>query len=123
MVIIGNFFRWLRSDQTPTPLPEPLWQATLAGLPFIQRLNDDEQLRLKALTEAFSAKERNCGAGGLELSDAMCISIAVQGYCRILNLGLQSYRNWVGLIVYPMNSLSRERRKTEIRHRPLNTTM
>jgi Mlc titration factor MtfA (ptsG expression regulator) len=100
-VALGNFFRWLRNDQTPTPLPEPLWHDTLAGLPFIQRLGDDDKSRLKALTEAFLAEKEFTGAGGLELSDAMCISIAVQGCLPILNLGLQSYRNWVGLIVYP----------------------
>jgi Mlc titration factor MtfA (ptsG expression regulator) len=100
-VAIGNFFRWLRNERKPTPLPDSLWQATLAGLPFIRRLSDDEQLRLKALTEAFLSEKEFTGAGGLELSDAMCISIAVQGCLPILNLGLQSYRNWVGLIIYP----------------------
>ena len=98
---IGNFFRWLSNERKPTPLPESLWQATLAGLPFIRRLGDDDQLRLKALTEAFLAEKEFTSAGGLELSDAICVSIAVQGCLPILNLGLQSYRDWVGLIVYP----------------------
>jgi Mlc titration factor MtfA (ptsG expression regulator) len=31
----------------------------------------------------------------------MCVSIAVQGCLPILNLGLESYRDWVGIIVYP----------------------
>lgn len=57
--------------------------------------------RLRALTEAFLAEKEFTSAGGLELTDAMCVSIAVQGCLPILNLGLSCYRDWVGIIVYP----------------------
>lgn len=83
------------------PLPDGLWQQTLASLPFFQRLNDDEKARLRKLTEAFLAEKEFTSAGGLELTDALCVSIAAQGCLPILNLGLESYRNWVGIIVYP----------------------
>ncbi len=41
------------------------------------------------------------GAGGMELSDAMRVSIAAQACLPVLNLGLDVYEGWVGLVVYP----------------------
>ncbi len=83
------------------PLPDVLWQQTLASLPFVERLDDEEKTRLRKLTEAFLAEKEFTSAGGLELTDAVCVSIATQGCLPILNLGLESYRDWVGIIVYP----------------------
>ena len=98
---IGKLINWLRGTREATPLPEALWQETLAGLPFLDRLSDEEKARLRKLSEDFLAEKEFTSAGGLELTDAMCVSIAVQGCLPILNLGLQSYRDWVGIIVYP----------------------
>nr|MBP6711488.1 zinc-dependent peptidase [Propionivibrio sp.] len=98
---IGKLIGWLRGKQEPEPLPDDLWQATLESLPFLARLNDEEQARLRALAEAFLTEKEFTSAGGLELTDAMCVSIAAQGCLPILNLGLDYYRDWVGVIVYP----------------------
>ena len=98
---IGKLIGWLRGKQEPEPLPDDLWQATLESLPFLARLNDEEQARLRALAEAFLTEKEFTSAGGLELTDAMCVSIAVQGCLPILNLGLGYYRDWVGIVVYP----------------------
>ena len=65
------------------------------------RLNADERSRLKQLSEDFLAEKEFSSAGGLELTDAMCVSIAVQACLPILNLGLRCYRGWVGIVVYP----------------------
>ncbi|MBS1131923.1 MAG: hypothetical protein H6R16_2925, partial [Proteobacteria bacterium] len=40
-------------------------------------------------------------AGGLELTDEICVSIAAQGCLPILKLGLNAYRDWIGIVVYP----------------------
>ena len=98
---LEKFLNWLHGTQEARPLPEALWQETLAGLPFLNRLNAEEKSRLRQLTEAFLSEKEFTSAGGLELTDAMCVSIAVQACLPILNLGLQSYRDWVGIIVYP----------------------
>ena len=98
---IGKLINWLRSTREAMPLPDALWKEALAGLPFLDRLTSEEKSRLRQLTEAFLAEKEFTSAGGLELTDTMCVSIAVQGCLPILNLGLQSYRDWVGIIVYP----------------------
>jgi len=98
---IGKLINWLRGTSKAMPLPDALWQQTLASLPFVERLDEEEKIRLRKLTEAFLAEKEFTSAGGLELTDALCVSIATQGCLPILNLGLESYRNWVGIIVYP----------------------
>ena len=100
-MVIGKFIGWLRGAKDASPLPEELWQSTLAALPFLARLNDDERLRLRLLAEQFLAQKEFTSAGGLVLTDAMCASIAVQGCLPVLNLGLECYRDWVGVVVYP----------------------
>jgi len=98
---IGRLINWLRGKTEAKAVPDALWRETLAALPFLARLDADEEARLRKLTEAFLGEKEFTSAGGLELTDAMCVSIAVQGCLPILNLGLESYRNWVGIIVYP----------------------
>ena len=98
---LGKLFDWLRGRRQAKPLPDALWAQTLAELPFIDRLNASEKARLRQLAEAFLAEKEFASAGGLELSDAMCVSIAAQGCLPILNLGLDCYRDWVGIVVYP----------------------
>ena len=96
-----KLFDWLCGNREATPLPEDLWQQTLASLPFLERLSSEEKARLKALCEAFLAEKEFTSAGDLELTDAICVSIAVQACLPILNLGLRCYRGWVGIVVYP----------------------
>ena len=98
---LTKLIKWLLGSYKTSPLPEDLWQQTLATLLFLDRLNADERSRLKALSEAFLAEKEFSTAGGLELTDTMCVSIAVQACLPILNLGLRCYRGWVGIVVYP----------------------
>ena len=98
---LSKIIDWLRGTRAPAAIPDALWDATLATLPFIDALDDDEKSRLRALCQDFLAQKEFTSAGGLELSDAMCISIAAQGCLPILNIGLDCYRDWVGIVVYP----------------------
>ena len=93
-------FGWLRRAQAPEIDPA-VWQATIAKLPFLAGLTVDAEKRLKSLTEQFLAEKEFSAAGGLTLSDEICISIAVQGCLPVLELGLSAYRGWVGIVVYP----------------------
>ena len=70
-------------------------------MPFLARLHDAEHARLRALTERFLAQKEMSAAAGLELTAAIQVHIAVQACLPILNLGLDTYQGWVGVIVYP----------------------
>lgn len=73
----------------------------MATYPFLAALSNAEQLQLRAVVTQFLANKEFTGAGGLVLSDRICLEIAVQGCLPILNLGLDTYHGWHGIIVYP----------------------
>ncbi len=95
------------------PIPDALWAATVSALPFLDILPPDEQRQLRTLAEDFLAEKEFSAAGGLELSDEICVAIAAQGYLPILKLGLKAYRDWVGIIVYPDEFVVRRRFEDE----------
>lgn len=100
-MVLAKLINWLSGKREAKPLPEDLWQETLKALPFLDGLSPDETSRLRQLAERFLAEKEFAAAGGLVLTDTMCVSIAVQGCLPILNLGLGWYRDWVGVVVYP----------------------
>ena len=82
-------------------VPEELWRQTVAAHPFLEALTVNEKKELKTKVEAFLAEKEFSTAGGLDLTDEICVSIAAQGCLPILKLGLAAYREWVGIVVYP----------------------
>lgn len=90
----------LRGRKEPR-IPDYLWAAIVTSMPFLEALSRDEQDKLRDLAETFLASKEFTTAGGLQLTDEICVSIAAQGCLPILNLGLGAYRDWIGIIVYP----------------------
>lgn len=82
-------------------IDERLWRNTLAALPFLAALSRDERRRLRELALLFLAEKHFTGARALELSDAMRVSIAAQACLPVLELGLDAYAGWTGIVVYP----------------------
>lgn len=82
-------------------ITETQWQDAEYALPFLDRLTDDERQRLRTLARAFIAAKEWSAAPGLQLTAAIQLSIALQACLPILNLGLDWYRGWVGIVVYP----------------------
>lgn len=99
--MFGKLIRWIKGQSVPVAIDPKLWQRTLRRYPFLASLSSDEQRRLKLLSESFLAEKKFSAAGGLELSEAICVNIAAQGCLPILELGLAAYRGWLGIIVYP----------------------
>lgn len=82
-------------------LDESLWRRAVLSMPFLGELDRDEAARLKQLTLLFLAEKQFVGAHGLEVTDAMRVSIAAQACLPILELGLDWYQGWSGIVVYP----------------------
>lgn len=90
--------------QAEAPLPqvgEGQWSRVEAGLPFLDHLSPGERAQLRAMALAFIAQKEWHGAQGLQLTPDIQLSIALQACLPVLNLGLDSYRGWIGVIVYP----------------------
>jgi len=75
---------------------EALWRALLQKMPFIP-----DSAKLKDLVLLFLAEKEFAGAHGIEVTDAMRVAIAAQACLPILELGLDWYRGWHGVVVYP----------------------
>ncbi len=84
-----------------TQIDPALWQRVVASLPFLRGLGEDELARLRELAILFLAEKEMHGAHGLELTDEMRLSIAVQASLPVLNLGIDWYEGWIGIVVYP----------------------
>jgi Mlc titration factor MtfA (ptsG expression regulator) len=77
------------------------WVAAEARLPFLRFLSAAARARLRTLALEFLADKQMTGARGFEPSDQIRLCIALQACLPILNLGLDWYADWVGVIVYP----------------------
>ena len=82
-------------------ISDPLWLDTLAALPFLARRSATELAELRRLTSLFLDEKEFSGAGGLTVTDAMAVRIAVQACLPVLRIGLAPYRGFVGIVVHP----------------------
>jgi len=80
---------------------DTLWRGVIMRYPFMHALVEDERARLRELAILFLHEKTIAGAAGLAVSEEMRVSIAAQSCMLILNLGLDYYRGWVEVIVYP----------------------
>lgn len=100
--MIGRLSEWWhRRAAEKLVISAAQWHDAEYQLPFLDRLNDEERERLRALARLFIAEKEWTGAQGLQLTAAMQLSIALQACLPILELGLDWYRGWVGIVVYP----------------------
>jgi Mlc titration factor MtfA (ptsG expression regulator) len=84
-----------------TRLDEALWARVAGKLSFLRGLSEEETAWLKVLVILFLSEKEMHGAQGLEVTDEVRLSIAVQACLPILNLGFDLYNGWVGVVVYP----------------------
>ncbi|MCK6408955.1 M90 family metallopeptidase [Thauera sp.] len=77
------------------------WRRVERTLPFLEHLAPADRPRLREMALAFLARKEFHGAQGLRLDDDMLLAIALQACLPVLNIGLQAYDGWVGVVVYP----------------------
>ena len=64
-------------------------------------LSEEEQAHLQNLAKVFIAEKHWEGAGGLELTDEIRVTIAAQACLLLLGLPHDFYRNVASIVVYP----------------------
>ncbi len=99
---------WRQRRLERARIPETQWRLTVARLPLLDGLNPAEQERLRDLATLFLREKTLEPAGGLglELTPDMGPIIAAQACLPILNLGLDYYRGWRSVILYPAGFLA-----------------
>jgi Mlc titration factor MtfA (ptsG expression regulator) len=81
-------------------MEDALWREAVGGLSFVKSLSQKENEKLKQLVILFLAEKQFAGAHGIEVSDAMRVSIAAQACLLVLELGLDWYSGWSGVVVH-----------------------
>jgi MtfA peptidase len=98
-------FHWLterrRKHLLDVPFPEP-WIAILAAnVAAYPLLSAAEQKHLRDLVQVFLAEKNFEGAGGLELTDEIRVTIAGTGCQLLLGRDHDLFRRLVSIVVYP----------------------
>lgn len=96
---LGDIYRRWRVRRRP--LDDTDWRSALAHCRYARSLPAHDRQRLRELTAAFLNRKAIDGAHDLSLTRGMRALIAVRACLPILNLGLDFYREWYGMIVYP----------------------
>lgn len=82
-------------------IDDALWHVVTASLPFLRGLGVEEEEKLKDMAVLFLAEKQLTPLRGVVLGDPDRLSIAIQACLPVLNLGLDWYDGWVGILVYP----------------------
>jgi len=102
-------FRWLlgkgarrsRVERELAAIDSQQWAAAVAQHRFLAGLSAQEEQALRERVAWLLASKGFSGAHGLEVTDAMRLSIAIQAALPILNLEPALYEGWTEIIVYP----------------------
>ncbi len=86
---------------TRTRIRYGTWHAACRRLPALACLDRARRVRLRVLAGLFLAEKTIAGAGGLTVDEHMGTVIAAQACLPVLELGLEAYRGWRTVIVYP----------------------
>ncbi len=102
--MIGRWLKALRERRDARTLarraiPDDLWRLTLARFPFLARRSERDLARLRELATLFLARKEF--GGPMPVSDDMAVAIAAQACLPILELGLDWYDGFVGIVVHP----------------------
>ncbi|HRD65628.1 MAG TPA: zinc-dependent peptidase [Candidatus Competibacter sp.] len=103
--LLRNWFRRRRLERAR--IADGEWRAAVASLPLLEGLRPTELERLRNLATLFLDEKALEPAGGLELVPGMGPVIAAQACLPILELGLDYYRGWSSVVLYPGGFLAR----------------
>lgn len=99
---MGWFSDWRRARTLRRfKLDVSAWNAAVNRYSFTRTLSEAERLRLKQCVILFLCEKTIQGAGGLIIRDEIRMAVAIQACMLILNLGLDYFRGWSEVIVYP----------------------
>ncbi|MDN5871487.1 MAG: zinc-dependent peptidase [Nitrococcus sp.] len=82
-------------------IADDLWREVIAAQPLLARLSVPARQRLHDLATLLAAEKRFYGAAGFEVDARQIATIAALGCLPILELGLDWYRGWYSILVYP----------------------
>lgn len=107
-------FQWFanrrRKNLTESPFPSEWEDIIRRNVAHYCRLNDGERKYLCELIQVFIAEKYWEGAGGLTLTDEICVTISAQACLLLLGLPHNYYQNVETIIVYPSTVIPPQRK-------------
>ena len=92
---------WHRRIINKSEITDAQWELVFSNLPILDRLTLNEKEKLRRLAIIFLHQKDFIGAQRLVVNEDMKYLIAMQACLPILNLGINWYRKWSSIIVYP----------------------
>ncbi len=112
-MIFGLLKQRRRQRLRATPFPED-WLATIkCNVPFFGRLSANDQAELLGHIQVFLAEKRFEGCGGLELTDEIRLTIAVQACLLLLHRKTDYFPHLLTILVYASTYMVDEKRHLE----------
>src|ERR1700682_6543476 len=109
--MVFDLFKSRRRARLRAQSAPPAWRAILErNLPVFTRLTPDDQAELLGHTQVFLAEKHFEGAGGLELTDEIRVTIAAQACLLLMHRETDYYPELVSIIVYPSGYTATEER-------------
>ena len=101
MLGLNNWWRNRILDRERAKVDPPLWSELHGALPLLSGLTAKETRTLNDLALLFIRDKTFEQTRGIELNDGMRLFVALQACLPVLKLGLDWYRGWYAVIVYP----------------------
>ncbi len=106
--MLARLRRWRRARILEREgIDAALWQDLMDGLPVFTGLDATERERLREMAALFLHEKQLEPLDGLELDQAMRAGLAALACLPILNIGLDAYRGWHTILVYPGGFVAR----------------
>ena len=101
--------RWLRALRqrrdartvARRAIPDALWALTLARFPFLSQRSAADVQRLRDMATLFLAGKEFSAPEDAPVTDEMAVAVAAQACLPVLELGLQWYDGFVGIVIHP----------------------
>ncbi|HJX52980.1 MAG TPA: M90 family metallopeptidase [Polyangia bacterium] len=102
-------FAWLKRRRRDAIRRRPFpaeWRALIEkNVPYVARLPPEDREELVGHVQVFLAEKHFEGCGGLEITDAVRVTIATQACVLLLHRQTDYYPNLVSILVYPTSYL------------------
>ncbi|WP_435099626.1 zinc-dependent peptidase [Arhodomonas sp. AD133] len=106
--MIDALRRWQRRRELRRhAVPDAVWRQAVGEDVLFRGLSREESDRLRELATLFLARKTFFGAADAEVGEIQAVRIAALAAIPILGLGIDWYRGWHSVIVYPSGFLAR----------------
>jgi MtfA peptidase len=82
------------------PVADELWQQCLADLPFVRVRPPEHQQRLRRMASLLLDRKEFSAAQGFVVTDRIALTVAIQACLPVLELGIDQYDGFVGIVMH-----------------------